>query len=297
MELEQTTVEEPAPTVVVPPATEDVPPATEHDTPPASSAPDAAHHHGAARGVHMAAHGAAVVASGVTHGVYHLIRQVPYLAVVSVLLAWVGTILTVDSLGDIDEMLEKADISLDLVSRVLSAMLAFTHIVLLAAALISLFSRGLLREWCCGGARNCCLRALECMTLETIPRIVSICCFVVIILQIVMVIVYTALLVVLIVVALACQVGNDFLQNVLKLLDRVPFFIQRGGQERDFSTLEQVCALADARAGDAAFLVAGAAILVFATAMMIMSMGASLAFNSMERKMHRQRKDDEVGRV
>jgi hypothetical protein len=254
--------------------------ATEEEVPPPSAAS-------------KIAHGAGVVAGGVAYTTYQLIRQVPYLAVISIVLAWAGTALTVPSLSAIGDTFESIGLDLDITARVLSATLTVTHIVVLAAAVVSLLSRGLLREWCCSGQRNICLRALECCIADMVPRIVSLLCFVVLVLQVVLVIVYTALLVVLLFLVAGCEVGSNLVEQILELLDQVPFVSRHAGQSeaaRDLDAIAQLCARTSGHAADGIRLVIGAAVLIVAIALMIMSLGASLAFNSMERKRGRAAK-------
>jgi hypothetical protein len=74
---------------------------------------------------HTAGQVAGAVGKGVAVGCYEIVRQIPYLAVVGILLAIVGSILTGHGLDRIGKSLGGAGIDLELVGRLLAVVRNF----------------------------------------------------------------------------------------------------------------------------------------------------------------------------
>mmetsp|Transcript_9128 Transcript_9128/g.24061 ORF Transcript_9128/g.24061 Transcript_9128/m.24061 type:complete len:280 (-) Transcript_9128:218-1057(-) len=242
---------------------------------------------------HTAGKVAGAVGKGIAHGSYEIVRQIPYLALVGILLAIVGSILTGNGLQRVGKSLGGAGIDLELVGRLLAIVLTITHAFALTAAIISLLSRGLLRELCCPGSRIGCLRAVECLVQDCFPRLVTVGCFLVAVVQLVLLIAYTVIFTVLVLVGLLCGVAKQVIDELLAAVEKMPFLasLDMTPPARDDAAIQHICAASDDNAIAAVMLVVGAVLLVLCMVLMLMSLSSSLAFNAVQRKQGRQEKN------
>lgn len=227
---------------------------------------------------------------GVGGALYEFFRQIPYLALLGMVILIISSIFALDNTDELVSFFEKAAIDLSvIVNLVLSIVIAATLGLGGFATFISLMSRGALREILCRGRAQGFMACVTCCVVDLIPRILTLLSFLALIVQLLVCIVLTALVTFAVLVNAICgaraALVKELLDRLAALNSALPL-VNVGRAEQ--SEVDAFCSAAPQATLALGGLLAAFALIILGQVLLLMSLNSSLAFAAMERRFAKQ---------
>jgi len=239
------------------------------------------------------AHGATTAVSVAGAGIYELLRQVPYLALVGFLLLLVGHTLATHGANTIASIFLRVGLDIGEVQAILGVAVTTTLVLGIVSLFVSFLSRGMLREFFCRRARGCCLGMLQCCIANLLPRVLTLLSFLALVLLLALLVAYTVLLIVFVIATVLCSVAQGLAETLLAsvstaipILDRTSVANVAGAVvDIDDAQVAAFCADSEGATFTSIRLLVGTFIAILGQVFLLMSLNSSLAFIVMERRL------------